>query len=392
MRKKILFVLPGFTFGGTVFSTLNMISFLKSDYDVYVLPMTYQGPVINKYIDAGVSLIPESISLSSLMGKVKNERNILRKTIIIFFKAIKKALSVLGVDFLDYVFRRIAQKEELRNRYDYVVACQEGAATYFVSHFKQTNRISWFRTEYSIYKTEISEEDLEREKKYYSKIDKVVCVSKTTREDFIKYFPSIADNVLAIHNIQNVSNIRDLASQVVLDFPISDFVIVSVGRFNPQKRFSAIPSLAKKIVEKGCDFKWIIIGDGNAFGEGDKLQEEISKNGMTGTVICLGGKLNPYPYILKSSLLVNTSYVEACPRVVIEAKILKTPVICTDFSSAREFVTDGVDGFVDSINNISEHIAQMILDKKLYKKIKSECDSYEIDNKSIYSKLQDLFK
>lgn len=73
-KQKILFILPGFTFGGTVFSTLNMIPFLKKDYDVYVLPMTYQGPVIKKYEETGVKLLPESLNLSTMVGKIEREK------------------------------------------------------------------------------------------------------------------------------------------------------------------------------------------------------------------------------------------------------------------------------------------------------------------------------
>lgn len=108
--------------------------------------------------------------------------------------------------------------------------------------------------------------------------------------------------------------------------------------------------------------------------------------------MCLGSKLNPYPYISKANLLVNTSYVEACPRVVIEAKILKTPVICADFSSAREFVTSNIDGFVDSIDNIHTYIEKMIHDRALYNRIKTKCNEYNIDNGAIYNQLKKLFQ
>ena len=55
MNKKILFILPKFEFGGTVFSTLNMISMLSQYYDIKVLPMVSYGPVKNTY--SGVTLL-----------------------------------------------------------------------------------------------------------------------------------------------------------------------------------------------------------------------------------------------------------------------------------------------------------------------------------------------
>ena len=105
----------------------------------------------------------------------------------------------------------------------------------------------------------------------------------------------------------------------------------------------------------------------------------------------MGSRINPYPYIASADLSVTPSYYEACPRVVIEAKILKTPCICADFSSAREFVTSDVDGYVDTIDGIVNPIANMISDKELYSRIKTQCNSYAIGNYTIYEKLIKVF-
>lgn len=391
MKKKILFILPGFNFGGTVFSTLNMISFLKEDYFISVLPMTYQGPVIKNYKDADILLLPESIRLSAIMGKIGKETNLYRKLVFFYHKMIARLCFKLGFNYMLWIFKNEVKIIESRYSFDFVVACQEIGATYFTSFFTNAKKYAWFRSEYSVYKTEHNNITLKLDQEIYPKFNKIICVSNTTRNDFVKFFPELDNKIISIYNIQNVKNIEFKATEIVNDFPKSEFVIVSVGRINPQKRFSAIPSIARKLLDAGCNFNWIILGEGNTFGEWDKLQLEIQKNHVENTVLCLGSKLNPYPYIKKGNLLVNTSYVEACPRVVIEAKILKTPVICADFSSANEFVSNGIDGFVDTIDMLYVHIADMILDKQLYKQIKDKCDVYKIDNKHIYKQLRELF-
>lgn len=390
-KQSILFILPGFNFGGTVFSTLNMISFLQRSgkYDIGVFAMTHQGPVKEYYKD--IKVLPENFFLSALIANWAKERSILNKLKYFFIKVIGRTTSFLGFNLHAILYKQYAKKLESQYAIDFVVACQEGASTSFVSYFEQGKRIAWFRSEYSIYKKEITNSALAREQTTYAKFDNIVCVSQTTQKDFISYFPGISDRVLAIHNFQNVEAITKKSVEPVSDFPFSKFVIISIGRMNPQKRFNAIPSIARRLLDDGCEFKWIIIGDGNAFGEYDKLQEEIRKNNVNSEVVCLGARLNPYPYIQRANLLVNTSYVEACPRVVIEAKILKTPVICADFKSAREFVTSGVDGFVDSIENIHVPIRKLIQDKELYQRIKSACNKYEMDNEHIVSQLLDLF-
>lgn len=353
--------------------------------------MTYQGPVIKNYQDANVTLLPESIALSAMMGRIEHEQNKWKKLIYYYYKILRKVCYQLGYDYELYLFEKIAKHIDENNQFDYVASCQEGGATYFATFFKRAKKFAWFRNEYSIYKDEYPQAILDKDQVLYPKLDKIICVSKTTRDDFATYFPRLKQKVISIHNIQNVDNIRAKAQESITDFPSAEFVIVSVGRMNPQKRFSVIPSISRLLLDKGCSFKWIILGDGNAFGEWDRLQVEISKQGVESTVLCLGSKLNPYPYIQKADLLVNTSYVEACPRVVIEAKLLKTPVVCADFSSAREFVSNDYDGYVDTIENIVNHIEKMIKDHSLYSRIKQVCDNYEIDNERIYSQLRELF-
>ena len=71
------------------------------------------------------------------------------------------------------------------------------------SYFKKSNKIAWFRSEYSIYRTEYSQIAFYKDQKIYPQFDKIVCVSKTTSVDFIKYFPNIGNKIIPIHNIQD---------------------------------------------------------------------------------------------------------------------------------------------------------------------------------------------
>lgn len=391
MKKRILFLLPGFNFGGTVFSTLNMISFLKNEYDISVLPMTYQGAVIENYKKAGINLLPESVALSAMMGRIDREPKLWKKAVYVFHKTMRRLCLKLGIDYELYLFRRVARKIEHKYDFDFVASCQEGGSTYFASCFSKSKRLAWFRSEYRVYSMQLTTTELEKEQVLYSKMDNIVCVSRTTRDDFVTFFPTIKDRVLAIHNIQNDAAIKSKAEETITDFPQGTFVIVSIGRIAPQKRFCEIPQIARELLDSGCEFKWLIIGDTHVEEENNKLNSNIERYHVQDVVVPIGARLNPYPYIKQAKLLVNTSSYEACPRVVIESKIIKTPVICADFSSAREFVTSDYDGFVDTLDNLHIHIGNMISDKALYERIKESCETYKIDNQFIYSQLKQVF-
>ena len=390
---RILFVLPEFNFGGTVFSTLNIISLLdKRKYDVNVLAMTHQGPVKKKYLERGIKILPENLYLASLTGRWNKEVRLVRKSVFIINKLIRRAFNIIDVNYLDLVYEKTSTQF---NSYDVVVACQEGRATEFTSFIPAKRKIAFFRSECKFWIHEV-DSDIEIAKKkvlsYYEKFDNVVCVSETTRKDMEECLPELKDQLVAIHNVQNVDNILSDSTKPIDDplFKTDKFTIVSIGRMNPQKRFADIPEICKRLKDAGCIFHWYILGGGNTYGEYDKLIDNMAKYETSDCLTCLGEKINPYPYIKQSNLLVNTSYIEACPRVVIEAKILHTPVVCADFDSAFEFITNGLDGYIEPLSKIHRPIISMINDDSVYSNIKKKCNEYEFSNAVLLNKLEKL--
>lgn len=394
--KKILFILPAFNFGGTVFSTLNMILFLREKYDISVLPMNPYGPVREKYEEVGIKILDAIPSVMAMSNVSKGDvGNMSVKCKIGFYKVLRHICMKMNIDIQTSIFRNVAKQIMKNTQYDFVCSCSEGISTEFASYFTEAKRVAWFRTEYSVWKHQLTDKVLEHNKVLYPKFDYVIPVSKVTRDDFVTYFPDMSERVIPIHNIQKDDNISEKASEPIADsFSKDCFNIVSVGRIARQKQFHKIPAIAHKLHDGlGLPIRWFIVGgEGTgSYGEGEKLNAELDKYNNRDYVICVGDKLNPYPYIKSADLLVNTSYYEACPRVVAEAQILHTPVICADFSSAYEFVQNDVNGYIDTIENLWQPIAKLISDEQTYRRIKAECDTYEIDNSSILDQLEKIF-
>lgn len=370
-----------------MFSTLNMISILRKEYEIYVYPLASYGPVKNNY-DRNILLSSDSFlnavfTPGHLLGH--KPKDIINKIIYRFFL-------LLHIPVIPIAYRRVATKLMRKYRFDFVASCQEGDTTEFVSFFQDVKRIAWFRSEYSVYRKHHSAQYEQRLHEVYSRIDSIVCVSQTTRDDFVRWFPECDIKAIAIHNIQNVEMISAKSNEPVSD-PLDSqiFSIVSIGRFSPQKRFSAIPALASILREKGLAFKWYIIGDGNIEGEGDRLVEEQIKYNTSDVVFPIGARLNPYPYLASANLFVITSSYEACPRVVAESIILGKPVVSANFSSAPEFVHNGINGFVDELYRLPKHIMKLASDKRLYNEMVNHCHSESIDVSGIYNKLKSLF-
>lgn len=391
MNKKILFILPKFEFGGTVFSTFNMIRMLQQHggFDIYVYPMIADGPIRQVY--NSINVLKSDFLLESSFVNLQEYKGV--KKLSFFLGKIVKRLS-LSKDYNVKQFERVAQKLQMQYHFDFVVSCQEGDSTEFVSYFKDCKRIAWFRSEMTLYlQNHISEDRAKGLKFIYGRMNNIVCVSKTTRDDFAKYFPEFDKRILAIHNIQDIKAIFDKANEIIDDpFDKKYYTLVSVGRMSPQKRFADIPKIASKLVMDGLtDFRWYIIGDGNKNGEYDRLIEELKKYQMHEYVKVIGSRVNPYPYIQSADALVIPSSYEACPRVVAEAHILKVPVISADYSSATEFVHHCVDGFVGNIDELNFYIAEMIKGSDNSKTVIRNCKKFNFDTGYILKQLLNLF-
>ena len=77
----------------------------------------------------------------------------------------------------------------------------------------------------------------------------------------------------------------------------------------------------------------------------------------------------PYKYIKKSDYLVQLSDYETWGNVITEAKILKIPVIITNFESSYEQVVDDYNGIIVDLKtkDYTEYIERIIKNKKVYR-------------------------
>lgn len=392
--KKLLFILPNYGFGGTVMSTYNMLSFLsKQEYSISIYTLSNNGPWKDMYDK--FTILPESYFVKAICSSRKPYNNPFQNCGIWALKLIKGITRSWGkYSFESLCYQLTAKKIMKMHHFDVVASCVEGPSTQFASYFVGAKRVAWFRTEYSVYKNIIPRYKVKEEQIIYSRFDFIVCVSKTTRDDFASYFPTINENsIVAIHNIQDVETIYRKSQIKVEDtFRNEPFTLISVGRIAKQKQFHKIPEIAYTLHEKmKLDFKWYILGDGNVLGEKDRLDAEMEKYDCGDYVICIGSRKNPYPYIAAANILVCPSYYEACPRVVAEAKILHTPVVCADFSSANEFVEEGVTGFVRPIDQIWDILGKIISDKNFYSSVRFNCSQYRIDNDKLLHELRTVF-
>ncbi len=228
--------------------------------------------------------------------------------------------------------------------------------------------------------------------RYFRKLNNIITVSEECGNILKSRFPSERNKVRIMYNIVSPKLINKMAKQVkmgVYDKKCNEIVILSIGRLHYQKGFELAIKACRKLVDKGFNIKWNIIGDGE---ERENLTKLIKINNLENHVILLGLKSNPYPYIKQADIYAQTSRFEGKSIAIDEAKILQKPIIVTNFSTARDQITDGVNGLIVDMNSIaiSEGIEQLIKDFELKKTIISNLSKEELGTEEEINKLYEI--
>lgn len=378
--QRLLFLLPSFQLGGTNSSFNSFLSKIdRKRFSIDVFAFDDKGP--NRAIVAKYANI---IGGNDAEKKVSEVPKRSMKDVV---RSVKRILLKLHIDISPLAFRKVASQLSAQN-YEIVIAFQEGQTTKFLTYFNNTFKIAWVHCDY---RDHIAINHIQPEKEVYSKIDRIVCVSKYTQDMFLSVLPDMKDKTQFLHNAMDVEAITEKSKQAIEERVFGDeksFKLVSIGRLDPVKRFHLIPQIANTIKKQGYSFRWLIIGGGSDDYLAE-IKQFIKKFEVEDCVICIGAKPNPYPYLANADMMVILSTSEACPMVLNEAKILEVPVVTTDYGSACEFIENEKNGIISTIDNISQSVISLMKNHELYNNIKCNLAKFEYPNDAIMCEMEE---
>jgi len=141
--------------------------------------------------------------------------------------------------------------------------------------------------------------------------------------------------------------------------------IISLGRLVDQKDHMTLLK-AINLLKKKINLRLLIIGDGD---QKKNLIKYIKNNGMTNIVKIKNRVKNPFPFILKSKIMILSSKFEGLPNVLLEAIALNKFVISSNCPTGpREILDNGKGGMLFKVGNHIELSKKILMYKK---KIKS---------------------
>ena len=340
---KILFLIPDLSGGGAERVLCNLVNHMdQSKFEITVQTVNEYDP--KKYLAEGIR-----------------------------YKAINRCKTRIGKSLMNYWYRfcteyKLTYPLYIKDDYDIEVAYLECGATKVLaaSTNKKAKKVAWVHCD-------AKKKGLTAEKtgRYYSKYDKVVCVSQEARKSFDEMLSDYADSTVLYNVIDEAEIFRKIQETNSLNWNKEVFHLLTVGRLSYEKGCDRLVEVCRRLKEEGYLFQLHFLGDGP---DKKKLQKEFDAKGLSHNVVFEGFSSNPYLYMNQADLIVIPSRTEALSTVAVEALILGKAVVTTPCSGMRELFGESEFGVV------TEHSVE-----SLYCNVKRMMDSEELRHR--YSRL-----
>lgn len=364
MKKQLLFVIDSLICGGaekSLVTLLNTMDYSRFDID---LMMFRRGGAFEHLVPDTVHIIAAPHYYEQLQQNEKCRWKDIYYRVKTSFLLRMNQLVKEKYHSEQIVYRSLKSYLDNTNKqYDCAIAYSQGMPTYYVAnHVKAKKKLAWINCNYVATKYNKQYDSL-----CYQKMEYIVVVSDFIRET-LKSF-SFYKKVKVVNDIvypQMIERLSNLDNEYLGDMEYKGLRLLTVARLEKIKGYDLLVKAADILNEKGIDFKWFIIGEGS---ERERINTLCKEYHIEDRIVLLGQRTNPYVYMKKCDLYVQTSRNEGLGLTVIEAKILEKPIVCTNFSTASSLIAGNVDGLLCNIDE--KDIAKKIL--------------YFIENKEIQS-------
>ena len=341
--------------GGAEKSLVSLLPLIDYNrYDVDLLMFT-RGGVFEKYIPKEVNVIRHDFWGSGLFDKLNRFVNQLYFSAQLRLHSDRHSAENMWCSMNSVI-------KSMSLQYDIAIAYQQGFPTFFIATKVQAQKkLAWINAD--VYEAGYN---MNYCRQFYEEMDHIVPVSEALAQKLTRCSPWIKNKLTCIYDIVNEDLIRKLAEEQITDMDCEDdaIIIVTVGRLAAAKNHLLAVEAARLLRDRGVRFKWYFVGDG---GTRDAVEKRIAEYDLKEHVFLLGLKENPYPYMARADIYVQTSSFEGFGLTIAEAKILHKPIVSTNFDVVYDQIDDGKNGLIAEMTpeSVAESIEKLINDRSL---------------------------
>jgi L-malate glycosyltransferase len=218
----------------------------------------------------------------------------------------------------------------------------------------------------------VSKSYLSHKKYNYHKIKKIICVSNKILHTLE---PDIEEKskLTVIHDGIDLEKFSKNYDRRILhrQYGINEKtkIIGYISALSPLKDHYTFIDTAKKLIGKGIDAKFFIIGEGLIRG---RLEKYAEQSGLKNDIIFTGFR-NDIPSILPEiDVFLFTSVSEGLGTSILDALASRVPVVSTNAGGIPEIIEDGITGLVAGIKDselLASQVEIILTDEELKSKL-----------------------
>ena len=379
--KKVLFILPWLAVGGLEKMQVNLANALVSrGYDVTVMALQPKADLLPQ-LDKSVKYVHKPYKPHPIMKRIPYIRHKFYDDGMWEKRASPKTLYKYYVG---------------SEKYDVEIAFFRGLPIKIISGSTdpESVKLAWVHSDFRRAKGYDYEfRNLSAVHKAYKSFDKVVCVSNEANEGFREVIGD-TENLITIYNFIPCDKIIELSKEeTTAPMPQAKLQLILVGRlFDGVKGQVRLIKAVSRFKREGYDLSRTLVGGGP---DEELIKNTIEENDACKFVFMVGSQDNPYPFIVRSDLLICASYLEGYNLTVAEALALGTPVLSTactgpneilDYGKYGKIVENSEDGLFYGIKDLLDNPEKL----ECYKsKTKERIGFFDEDN--VVSQITQLF-
>lgn len=348
MKKKILFIIWSFSYGGGAEKILaNIVNNLDdAKYEIEILEYLHSDKM--EPVNSNIKILPPVVDMTrqDICSKIYN-----------------KLIHSILIKLLPSLIR----KTHLRKTYDVEISFNYLIPTFLLSRDSQ-KRIAWMHG--SIYDLEENKRLKNKQRKALSSVNKIITISNATERSIVSVFPEFKDKIVKIYNGYDFSG-------MVPEGTVTDFQLLYCNRFDENKDPLRFIRIVKRLNDLGLSVTAKMLGTGVLFNEAVRLIREYK---LEAQIECVGYKKNPYAYYKHCKVFCLTSHSEGFPTTLVEAMYFGKPFVSTPVAGTEELSQNGNCGFVASDEEeYAIKSLKLLTSSELYKNMSEYCSNYVLN-------------
>ena len=175
------------------------------------------------------------------------------------------------------------------------------------------------------------------------RFDGIAACSDGCRAVLESALPHLKEKCVTVQNCHRFEEIRAMAEEDPPVYDKNEVHVVMVSRLSHEKGIERALEATADGIAKGLAMKLHVVGSGP---REKALRDLTDRLGIGENVLFYGEQTNPYRYMKNADLFLMTSYHEAAPMVIEEARCLGLPILTTATTSSADMVLGRECGWV----------------------------------------------